>query len=219
MTAVIAGDADLRIGAKAFARLARVAVFLPQMHAIGIQTLGQADRIIDDEGHLIGSADLLKRHGQRRRGMFVHALHAELESGHAMLVLDPGGQNTLQPFGKIPGHVQRRDQIDLGARAQLSGTSSPKEVSSGRISVSKNSSDMGGALNRGAFRRKQSPATQAPLSKRVRRRSLSHPLPRTQGTGWENEPTPLLAEMSAAGPIGEAHRRLRRFIPIYSLPL
>jgi hypothetical protein len=119
MAAVVAGDADLRVRPEAVAGFARVAIILPQVDAIGVEALGEADRIVDDKGHLTLGADRLKRGGQSGGGMLVQPFDAELEGGDAMLVLHARLDHAAQALGEITRHIEGRDQIDLGARAQL----------------------------------------------------------------------------------------------------
>ena len=73
------GHADLRLAPQALAGLLDRAVILPQMDAIGADPLGQADRIVDDEGDLALRADRLERSGEACGLVLVDALHAELE--------------------------------------------------------------------------------------------------------------------------------------------
>ena len=49
----MAGNADLRFGTKDAARFFRVAVTLPQMDAVGAETLGQRDVVVDDEAVVV----------------------------------------------------------------------------------------------------------------------------------------------------------------------
>src|SRR5690606_29288404 len=81
MPAVVAGDADLGIAAKLRARIAHIAVGLAEMHAIGADAPGEADRIVDDESNAALRADALQRLGKPRGFMLVDALDAELEGG------------------------------------------------------------------------------------------------------------------------------------------
>ena len=57
MAAVVAGDADLRARAEQPPRLSRIAVALPQMHAVRAEPLGQRHVVIDDEGDVMLGAD------------------------------------------------------------------------------------------------------------------------------------------------------------------
>src|SRR3546814_9145070 len=68
MAAVVAGDADLRRGAEQRARLARVAIVLPEMDAVGAEPFGEADAVVDDERHVARAADFPERLGKARRG-------------------------------------------------------------------------------------------------------------------------------------------------------
>src|SRR3546814_2689539 len=66
MAAVVAGDADLRRGAEQRARLARVAIVLPEMDAVGAEPFGEADAVVDDERHVARAADFQERLGDRK---------------------------------------------------------------------------------------------------------------------------------------------------------
>ena len=102
----MAGHPDLRFAAKFLARIADIAIALPQMHAIGAEPLGQRDIVIDDEGHVAGRADRLQRFGQPRSFVLVDILDAELEGGDQS---GPGIQRALETLGKVARHIERRD--------------------------------------------------------------------------------------------------------------
>ena len=51
------------------ARLARIAVGLAEMDPVGVEPLGQADAVVDDEGDVGVGADPLQRLGQPRQLM------------------------------------------------------------------------------------------------------------------------------------------------------
>src|SRR3546814_15555773 len=69
MAAVVAGDADLRRGAEQRARLARVAIVLPEMDAVGAEPFGEAAAVVDDERPGARAADFQERLGKARRLM------------------------------------------------------------------------------------------------------------------------------------------------------
>ncbi|KAG5718287.1 hypothetical protein E4T56_gene15445, partial [Termitomyces sp. T112] len=121
MAAVMTGHADLGIAAQFFARDLHIAVLrhivLPQMHAIGIQALGQRDRIVDDEGDFPLGADRLQGGGQTRGGVIVDVLHAELKRRDPMTPFQARIQRARQPLRKIAAHIGGRDQIKLRGRA------------------------------------------------------------------------------------------------------
>lgn len=104
----MAGHADLRLATEPLAGFFHRSVILPQMNAIGAQPLGQADRIVDDEGHFARCTDCLERRSQPRGFVFVDALHAELEGRDRTGIKCAG-----QPLGKVAADVQRRDQVKL----------------------------------------------------------------------------------------------------------
>jgi hypothetical protein len=112
MTAVVAGDADLRLGAEQRPGLARIAVTLAEMDAVGVQPPGQRHVVIDDEGDVMLGADRLQRRGESRRLVLVDPLHAKLEGGHRS-----GGKRLGKPLGKSAADVERRDQIELASPA------------------------------------------------------------------------------------------------------
>ena len=77
------------------ARLARVAVALAEMDAVGAEPLGQADAVVDDEGDVGVGADPLQRLGQPRQLMLVDVLDPQLERRDR-----PARQRRLQPVGE-----------------------------------------------------------------------------------------------------------------------
>lgn len=85
MAAIVAGDTDLRVGPEDRPRVARVAVMLPKMDAVGTQPFGQPDTVVDDERDIQIGTNSLNRSGQSSNGMVVDALQPKLESGHAPL--------------------------------------------------------------------------------------------------------------------------------------
>ena len=90
------------------ARLARIAVGLAEMHAVGIKPLGQADAVVDDECDVMVGADPLQRIGQPGQLMAVDVLHPELECRDR-----PARQRRLQPVGEIAADILRADQVKL----------------------------------------------------------------------------------------------------------
>ena len=103
MAAVVAGDADLRVGAEQGPRLARIAVALAEMDAVGADPLRKPHIVVDDERDLARGADRLQRHGKARRLMLVDALHAQLEGGDR-----PGVERRGKAIREIAADVQRR---------------------------------------------------------------------------------------------------------------
>ena len=113
MAAVVTGHADLHLGTKLLARLARVAIFLPQMDPIGVQPLGKADAVIDDEGDLALGTERLDRPGERGDGMIVDPFEAQLEGGDLAAVERLG-----ELIDEILVNRRRRNQIELAGRAK-----------------------------------------------------------------------------------------------------
>ena len=81
------------------------------MHAVGLQSLGQRDRIVDDETHVPFGADRLQRFGQRGGLMLVHILHTELKGRHKT---GRGVDRARESLREIAGDVERRYEIELG---------------------------------------------------------------------------------------------------------
>src|SRR3546814_14834135 len=98
MAAVVAGDADLRRGAEQRARLARVAIVLPEMDAVGAEPFGEADAVVDDERHVARAADFQERLGKARTLLLIDLFDAELEPRHRH-----GLERTAHPPGHTPG--------------------------------------------------------------------------------------------------------------------
>src|SRR5690606_28743228 len=67
VTAGMARDSNLRLAPERLARLSDVPVLLPEMDPVGLQPLGERDRIVDDERDLARRADGLQRFGKPRR--------------------------------------------------------------------------------------------------------------------------------------------------------
>ena len=66
------------------------------MNAVGVDPLGQADAVVDDEGDVGVGADALQRLGEPRQLMLVDIFHPQLERRDR-----PAGQRCLQPVGEI----------------------------------------------------------------------------------------------------------------------
>lgn len=111
MAAGVTRHANLGVGAQDAARVDRVAVALPQMHAVGFQPFCEPNIVIDDERDVMVSADVLQ--GSREPGGFVlvDAFDAKLERRDG-----PSFQCSAQLVGKVPADVQRRHQIKLANR-------------------------------------------------------------------------------------------------------
>ncbi len=90
VTAVMAGHADLHFWPQYLARLSRVAVPLPQMHAIRAQPLGQRDAVVDDKGDLPLRAQLLQRLGREGDRVLIQALQPQLKRRHLAAVQSLG---------------------------------------------------------------------------------------------------------------------------------
>ena len=84
-------------GAEQRARLARIAVLLAEMDAVGAEPLRQRHVVVDDEGDVALGADPLQRLGEPGRLVLVDALHPELEGGDR-----PGVERGREPSGKSP---------------------------------------------------------------------------------------------------------------------
>ena len=61
VAAAVAGHADLRVEAEDAARLAGIAIVLPQMQPVGAEPFGERDIVVDDEGGVVRGADRLQR--------------------------------------------------------------------------------------------------------------------------------------------------------------
>lgn len=116
MAAGIACDADLGVAPQRPARLLDGAVFLPQMNPVGSQSLGKADRIVDDEGGAPIGADLLQRLRQACGLVLIHILDPELERRNLA-----GIERTRQTVRKRPANVKRRDEVKLRGFARNVG--------------------------------------------------------------------------------------------------
>jgi hypothetical protein len=75
----VARHADLRLRSELCARVARVAILLAEMDAVGAEPLGEADAVIDDERHVTGAADLDQRRRERSDAVIVDPLQPQLE--------------------------------------------------------------------------------------------------------------------------------------------
>ena len=100
----MAGDADLRLSAKRLARLAHAAVALPQVHAIGFQSLRQRNAVVDDEGDVVLRADRLQRRRQSRSLVLVYVLYPKLERRDR-----PRIERPFQPLREIAVDIERGD--------------------------------------------------------------------------------------------------------------
>jgi len=107
----VARHADLRFSSQNLPRFLHTAVALAEMHAIGLEALGQGDAVIDDERDVVPGANRLKRFGEARRLVLVEALHPKLERRDG-----PRFERSLQSLGKIAADVERRDQVQLARR-------------------------------------------------------------------------------------------------------
>jgi hypothetical protein len=112
VAAGMTGNADLRFLAQPVAGITRVAIALPQMHSIRAQSLGQTDRIVDDEGNFAVRANALQRFGEPRRFMLVHAFDAILEGRNGTSIECAG-----KLFRESARHIKWRDQVELAGRA------------------------------------------------------------------------------------------------------
>ena len=115
VAAGVAGDADLRLAPQFGARVSGRAVVLPEMHPVGLQALGERDRIVDDEGHVMRRTDGLQRGRKAGSLVLVDTLHPELE-GCDEITVPPSacGERALEPGGKLPADVERGDEVELG---------------------------------------------------------------------------------------------------------
>jgi hypothetical protein len=104
----VTSDTNLRVFAQLLPRFSRVAVFLPQMHAIRLDPLGEGYAVIDDEGNVVGLADFLQRRGQFDRLVLVDAFHAKLEGGNW-----PCRKRFFKAGREIATDIERRNEIKL----------------------------------------------------------------------------------------------------------
>lgn len=111
VAARVAGDANLRLPPELIARVPHVTVALAQVDPVGPQSLGQANAVVDDEGAVVRTADLLQRRGECCGGVLIDALHAELESRDVA-----GGQRLLKLSWERAANFERRDQVQLALR-------------------------------------------------------------------------------------------------------
>ena len=116
MTAVMASDADLDLGAQQLARRLRIAIALPQMHAVRAEPLRQRDAVIDDESDVAVGAQPLQRFRRARDCIFVHALQPQLERRHAAAV-ERGGE--LVDERRFDGGRGNEVELARGAKARF----------------------------------------------------------------------------------------------------
>lgn len=112
----VAGDADLRFPTESLARLANIAIALPEVNPIGMQPLGERNRVVHDEGTVLRRANLLERRGQSCRLMLIDPLHPELECRNRS-----GSQSALEPLRETAANVERRDHVKGAIRHAGSG--------------------------------------------------------------------------------------------------
>src|SRR5690606_14786393 len=102
------GDADLRLPPQRLARFLRRAVGLSEVDAVRSETLGQRDRIVDDEGAVARRADFLQRGGELGFVVLVEALHPELERSDL-----PRIERARQTVREAAADVERRDEVEV----------------------------------------------------------------------------------------------------------
>src|SRR3546814_18316984 len=110
--------------------LARVAIVLPEMDAVGAEPFGEADAVVDDERHVARAADFQERLGKARRLMLIDLFDAELERRHR-----PGIERAGEPLGKPPGHTTRRDKIQLARLGRVVALETPRKTRAEHVVV------------------------------------------------------------------------------------
>lgn len=100
----MAGHTNLCLAAKLLSRFAYIAVTLPQVHTVGTQPLGERYRIVNNESHLMRSANRLQWLGQGCGFVLVKALYPELEGGHHTLARF---DRTFEPLREVSPNVER----------------------------------------------------------------------------------------------------------------
>ena len=108
------GDTDLHRRPQQRPRLTRIAIPLPQMHAIRPQPLCKGGAVIDDEGAVVIGTEPLQRLGRTRDGMIVQPLETELKCRHGAAI-----ERRLQRLRKRSIEHWRRNQIELARRAAI----------------------------------------------------------------------------------------------------
>jgi hypothetical protein len=106
MTAVVTGNANLRVAAKQFTRFSNVTIALAQMQAVGLQALGQSNAVVHDKRDVMRSANGLQRLRKSRRFMLTQFFNPKLERRDGA-----SGQGSLKMCGKIAAYIKRRDQV------------------------------------------------------------------------------------------------------------
>ena len=69
----MAGHPDLHVAAEHVARRTRIAIPLPEMHAVGAEPLGEPHAIVDDERHAPVRAEPPERRAELCDAVLVHA--------------------------------------------------------------------------------------------------------------------------------------------------
>jgi hypothetical protein len=108
MAAGVTGHADLCLAPQTLARLGYQSVLLPQMDAVGTQSPGQCDAVVDDERAVGIPANPLEWLGELCRFVLVDAFDAELEGRDR-----PRPQRTRQAVRKGAADFERRDHVKL----------------------------------------------------------------------------------------------------------
>ena len=108
MAAGVTGYANLCLAPQTLARLVDQPVLLPQMNAVGTQSPGQCDAVVDEERAVGIPANSLEWLGELGRFVLVDPFDAELECRDW-----PRPKRTCQPIGKGTADIERRDQIKL----------------------------------------------------------------------------------------------------------
>ena len=97
---------DLRIAPQFGARIGNRSIGLAKMNPVRIQTLGKANRNVDDEGHITRRADFLQRRGKAGGGVFVDILDPKLERRDRSRIA-----GALKPLGELARYIERRNQV------------------------------------------------------------------------------------------------------------
>lgn len=108
VAAIVARHPNLRLTSQNLSRLTRIAIVLPQMDAIGTQSFGKSNAVIDDEGDIVVSANSLKRLGRARNRVVVQPLQPQLKGSDW-----PGVQCSFQPICKAIINLRGGKEVEF----------------------------------------------------------------------------------------------------------
>jgi hypothetical protein len=114
MAAVVARPPDLRLRSQQRARRDRVAVTLPQMHAVAPQPRRQVHAVVEQKRDVMLRAQRHQRLGGRDYVLVRHALQPQLKRRHR-----PAGERLLQTGCELRPDILRRHEIKLTRRPPL----------------------------------------------------------------------------------------------------